>query len=826
MRREIPDMNWKKQSIGIQIGIGFVVILSLLIIIGFIASMGIHTLKNNAAYVIDGNKLDAVLAGFEVEHLNWSNSINGFLSNPDTETNIETDHRKCSLGQWLESPERKKYEARIPGLAALFSSLEKPHADLHQSASEISSVFKKVDPNLLAVLTESESDHLKWASQIRQAFLQTSDDLGIEIDPEKCTLGKWFASVEGRNSYLNSSPAFKENWEKLVDSHKKLHESAKEIRNNMAFASAAAAQNERKILMVELEKTAENLSGILDTVLQDVIRPNREIAERNNNVTDLILWSTSESAVNEIVIRSLLEMRRAISMYETEKIQAHWDIFEKEMRIFQEGLGISLTTLNSRPEFVETANQITTLTKEWRENANLYKQKMEITVTAQTSIASAQNTFNNQTMVLLDATMEYLAKLKTEVKAELDGVNQAANIYAVKTLPSLESIQTGIGDIRSLAKKSIMTDEVMLESVKTTQIYVTVIIAAAVLLGILFALFIPRGIIRVLWGVSKKMNDAANQVASAAQQVSASSQSLAGGTTRQADAMQETASALELMSVKTQENAANVHEADQLMKEANSIVIRADQSMTELSGSIDEISKASTETQKIVKTIDEIAFQTNLLALNAAVEAARAGEAGAGFSVVADEVRNLAIRAAAAAKTTSELIEGTVRRVQDGSAVVKRTNTDFTRVSESVIKVGELLSEIAHASKDQTEGIEQISRNISDVDGVTRKNASNAEESATASGQMNAQAEQMKELVSSLVVMVGGKRGHEKTAKSKNRKPLSIQQNKRPGGKQIAGPGQMPAGRLSAPVNRVNVPAKTSKRAPVRTRSGHAAQSL
>jgi methyl-accepting chemotaxis protein len=293
-------------------------------------------------------------------------------------------------------------------------------------------------------------------------------------------------------------------------------------------------------------------------------------------------------------------------------------------------------------------------------------------------------------------------------------------------------------------------------AVITLEWLIGIVAAVGIAAIVLVALFIARSISNPIKRIIEGLNEGSDQVASASGQVSAASQSLAEGASEQAASIEETSSSLEEISSMTKQNADHAGQANSLMDETKQVVGSANASMTEMVSSMQEITKASEETSKIIKTIDEIAFQTNLLALNAAVEAARAGEAGAGFAVVADEVRNLALRAAEAARNTSNLIEGTTKKVQDGSTLVERTSEEFGKVDRSAAQVADLVGEIAAASREQSDGIDQVNQAVADMDKVTQQNAANAEESASSSEEMNAQAEQMKQMVNDLVVLVEG----------------------------------------------------------------------
>ncbi len=280
-------------------------------------------------------------------------------------------------------------------------------------------------------------------------------------------------------------------------------------------------------------------------------------------------------------------------------------------------------------------------------------------------------------------------------------------------------------------------------------------ILAAVVSTAVLAFLITRSSNKALGQITGVLAAGSQQTSSAAGQVSGSSQSLAQGASEQAAALEETTSALEEMSSMTKRNADTAQQAAALSSEAQKSANKGNEAMNKMSGAINDIQKSASETAKIIKVIDEIAFQTNLLALNAAVEAARAGEAGKGFAVVAEEVRNLAMRSAEAAKNTAAMIEESVNNSKNGVAIAVEVGKNLEEITTAATKVNSLVGEIAAASKEQAQGIDQVNTAVAQMDKVTQSNAAAAEESAAAAEELSSQALQMDDVVRQLGALVG-----------------------------------------------------------------------
>ncbi len=257
----------------------------------------------------------------------------------------------------------------------------------------------------------------------------------------------------------------------------------------------------------------------------------------------------------------------------------------------------------------------------------------------------------------------------------------------------------------------------------------------------------------------KCVSDAVGQVAGASAQISGESNGLAEGSNEQASSMEEVSSSLEEISSMTKQNADNSNQAKHLANETLAAADEGNTAMKHMADAIHEIKVSADNTAKIIKTIDDIAFQTNLLALNAAVEAARAGEAGKGFAVVAEEVRNLAMRSADAAKDTTDMIEESLKKADDGVRITAEVENSLNKIVNRAGKVGDIITEIAAASNEQSLGIEQVNIAVVQMNEVTQRNAAISEQCASASQELSGEAAMLSEMVKEFKLSDGHGRG-------------------------------------------------------------------
>lgn len=294
-------------------------------------------------------------------------------------------------------------------------------------------------------------------------------------------------------------------------------------------------------------------------------------------------------------------------------------------------------------------------------------------------------------------------------------------------------------------------------AVLTGEKLIAVLSLLGLCIGLAFSVYTVKKTNAQLSEIIGAVSTGAGTVASISNQVSTASQQLAEGSSEQAAALEETSASLEEMSSMSKRNADNAEQCKGIMDETRLSMQEVKQATDSMTEAIAKVKKSSDETSKIVKTIDEIAFMTNILALNAAVEAARAGEAGAGFAVVAEEVRNLALRSAQASKETALKLEESAKYANMSVVSTQQVSTALERTIGNADKVAQLVAEITTASNEQNQGVGQVNTAVSQMDKVTQSNAANAEEAAAAALELTGQSDSLESAVENLQTLVGGK---------------------------------------------------------------------
>jgi len=443
----------------------------------------------------------------------------------------------------------------------------------------------------------------------------------------------------------------------------------------------------------------------------------------------------------------------------------------------------------SRAYFESNSHANSFLLKAKTENAEGAKKSIAV---MSTSIATLQK--DQEALVKLDASLkdpekdELLATLAKAAQAygaafdEIITLRQQRDTLVVGKLETiaprftatLERVRDSVAEFQAALEQKVQAEQ------HQKEIAVLTLTGVGFLLGIVATWFVIRSITKRIAAIADQLAAESEHTHSAAQQVASVSAEMAEGASRQAAALEESSASLTEMASMTQRNSEGARSAKELAAEARAKADAGTRDVAAMRDAMGAIQSSSTEISKIIKTIDEIAFQTNILALNAAVEAARAGSAGAGFAVVAEEVRSLAQRSADAARETAGKIADAAAKSEQGARISGQVATSLSEIVGKIHQLDEMIASIALASKEQSEGIQQLNQAVVGMDQITQANAASAQQSASSAEEMKSQAAQVRSAVEELMRLVRGAQADAALAETAIQSPVISTEIKRP----------------------------------------------
>ena len=618
--------------------------------------------------------------------------------------------------------------------------------------------------NITESMLKKEVEHFKWTGDLQKLFIQNLEKFKIQTDHTKCNFGSWYYGFIKSKDFNLLTKDLKEKILEIEKPHKELHKSAVEIQKNWKQKH----KNLQRTLLEQLDNHRKWSTEVMSSLLA-----RREITvETDPEMCSFGRWLNSE---------------------ECRQYSESWPEFQNiinEVKIHHNNLHGSIIDINNEDSYINKINIFNNVTaKELDSVASNFQKIIALEDNIVNSGERALSIFNEQTIPVFNNVIDKIGI----VLDALDKEKKSAFIQLLIILMALfcsfiiiiigmiyyavTRVAKPIANITKIANEiadgNIEIDEVevkskdelgmlnksfnkMLNSLKnklniikqiaegTGDFTVDVELASS---KDVFGKTITK-MLSSLNSILGQVSSAVEQISSGSNQVAQASQTLSQGATEQASSLEEITSSITEISSQVKVNTENAIQASGLSKKAMENAENGNNQMQQLVTAMGDINKSADEIKRIVKVIDDIAFQTNLLALNANVEAARAGKYGKGFAVVAEEVRNLASRSTGSVQETTTMVEQAIKNIDIGNNLVELTSKQLEEIVNSANKAAELVEEIAIASKEQTQGLEQISQGLGQIDQVTQGNTANAEQSASASEELASQAKQLGAIVS------------------------------------------------------------------------------